>query len=346
MSGAHWVKRSIVLLASLAVVALLSGAAYERVMRGRATHEFKVPGRLVDVGHGRRIQIDCRGSGSPTVVLESGLDMFGSLAWAAVHDSIAATSRACAYSRAGIMWSDPSDAPFSSQAVARDLHAALVASGESAPWVMVGHSLGGPYVMTFTKLYDAEVAGVVFVDASHPEQFARFHDVTGQAMTPSARLPRVGAALAWTGIVRLLPQPAAPTTWPGAVRDVTPAFLPTSLRGLARETAAIPTTLVDAGTFRSLGDRPLVVLTAGRGQSSDALKAMGLTHREGERLQRASRALHDDQASWSRRGRQEVVPDASHYIQFDRPDVVTRAVRDVTREIARQASDSRACCRR
>ena len=49
--------------------------------------------------------------GSPTVVLESGLDTYGSLAWASVHDSIAATTRVCAYSRAGIMWSDPASGP-------------------------------------------------------------------------------------------------------------------------------------------------------------------------------------------------------------------------------------------
>jgi pimeloyl-ACP methyl ester carboxylesterase len=81
--------------------------------------------------------------------------------------------------RPGLMWSDPNDAPFDSKAVARDLHAALVAAGESAPWAMVGHSLGGPYVMAFTNLYDAEVTGLVLVDATHPDQFPRFQQATG-----------------------------------------------------------------------------------------------------------------------------------------------------------------------
>ena len=59
----------------------------------------------MDIG-GRKIQMDCRGIGSPTVVLQSGLDALGSLSWAAVHDEIVKTSRVCAYSRSRILWSD------------------------------------------------------------------------------------------------------------------------------------------------------------------------------------------------------------------------------------------------
>jgi pimeloyl-ACP methyl ester carboxylesterase len=71
------------------------------------------------------------------------------------------------------------------------------------------------------------------------------------------------------------------------------------------------------------------VLTAGREQPQAALHAMGLTREQGIRLRDTARVLHEDQASWSRRGRHEVVPDAGHYIQFDRPDVVVRATREV-----------------
>ena len=152
VSATRWVKRVAAGAGVVAVAALLSGASYERAMRERSIRDFPAPGRLVDVGGGRRIQLDCRGDGSPTVVLESGLDTYGSLAWASVHDSIAATTRVCAYSRAGIMWSDPTSGPFDSRALANDLHTALTRAGEKAPWVMVGHSLGGPYVTRIHKV--------------------------------------------------------------------------------------------------------------------------------------------------------------------------------------------------
>lgn len=68
---------------SLAVLLAL-GAIWEQVARRQVAVAHPALGRLVDVG-GRRIQIDCRGTGTPTVVFETGLDYFGSLAWVKVH---------------------------------------------------------------------------------------------------------------------------------------------------------------------------------------------------------------------------------------------------------------------
>ena len=105
-----WLRRVGLGIVGLLALAAIVGAAYELNGRRQATREFPPPGKLVDIG-GRKIQIDCRGSGTATVVFEAGLDMGGSLSWSSVHDSIAKTTRACAYSRAGIMWSDPHDGP-------------------------------------------------------------------------------------------------------------------------------------------------------------------------------------------------------------------------------------------
>ena len=335
---ARWLERIAVGIAALGAVALLTGASYEQIMRRRARQAYSVPGRLVDVGGGRRIQIDCRGAGSPTVVLESGLDYLGSLGWVAVHDSIAATTRVCAYSRAGIMWSDASGAAFDVTSVARDLHTALAAAGERAPYVLVGHSIGGPYVMSFTHAYPSEVKGVILVDASHPDQFARFHDITGKSLAPPPGQVKLGAALAWTGLVRLLPVGATPASWPVETVRVAPAFLPLSVAALAKETPAVPATLAATRAMRQLDDRPLVVLTAGREQPQAALDAMGVTREQDVRLRDAMRVLHDDQTSWSRQGRHELVPDAGHYIQFDRPDVVVRATREVVDAVRMRAT--------
>lgn len=337
MSGAQPAHRrrlrtAVAVLATLGSLVVASGAGVEAVRRHEATRRHPAPGRLVDVG-GRRLQLDCRGAGSPTVVLESGLDHLGALSWAAVHDALARTTRTCAYSRAGMLWSDPAPGPFDGVRAARDLHAALTTAGERAPWVLVGHSLGGPYALLFTRRYDAEVRGVVLVDPSHPAQVARLEQATGRAMAMPTGLLTVGTALAWTGIVRLASEGDAPARWPAAAVSIAGAYLPRSVGALLREARARDATLAAADDARRLGARPLVVLTAGAPPDAAALARVGLTPEQGRQQQAAWRALHDDVATWSRASRHEVVPDASHYLQFDRPDVVIRAVRDVVARV-------------
>jgi pimeloyl-ACP methyl ester carboxylesterase len=327
----RWTRRVALALAGLTVVVLGMGASYEAVLRGRTARAYPVRGQLVDIG-GRRLQLDCRGAGSPTVVLEAGLDHLGSLSWAAVHDSIARTTRVCAYSRAGILWSDPAPGVFDAERVPRDLHAALAAAGERAPWVLVGHSLGGPYVTLFTRAYPAEVVGLVLVDASHPAQFARYFEATGRSMKPPTGLVAVGSALSWTGIVRLA-SGGAPAGWPAEVAAVSAAYLPTSLHELHTETAALDATLAAEARAHAFADRPLVVLTGAAEMSAERLVQEGVTRAEGARMQAAWAKLQDDEATWSTQSRHEMVRDASHYVQFDRPDVVIGAVREVVARV-------------
>lgn len=313
------IKRPAIGIGVLAGIAILSGAAFERVSREQAMKRYPPPGKLVDVG-GRRLQIDCRGAGSPTVVFEAGLDVNGSLSWAAVHDSVARNGRACAYSRAGIMWSDPSGRPFDADSAAGDLHTALLEAGEREPWLMVGHSLGGSYIVAFTTRYPSEVVGLVMVDCAHPDQFAKYLEVSGRSLAPSPSEPRLATRLAWTGIVRLLPL---------GIEGAPRAFLPLSVSGLAGETSAVTETLAREKREHSLGDRPLIVLSAGKRADDKELELMQLTPEQGARVHAAHQELMKDVATWSTRGRYELVPNASHYIQRDRPDAVIGAIREV-----------------
>ena len=330
----RWAKRIAITLVSLLGLAILVGAVAERVIRARVARQYPALGQLVDIG-GRRIQIDCRGAGSPTVVLESGLDTFGSQSWVAVHDSIAKTSRTCAYSRAGIMWSDAASGAFDTKSVAQDLHAALAKAGEPAPFVVVGHSLGGPYALIFTDLYPADVAGLVFVDASHPDQVERLRRAAGAPVkAPTAMLTAL-ASLAWTGIGRLIPAGGNPKI-PAATRAAMAAYTPTSFPSAVRELKSLDATLEEAGKHRRLADRPLVVLTAMAELPPAVLKAGEMTREQGVRFQAEWKTLHDDEATWSSHSRHEVVPDATHYIHLDRPDIVIKAVREVIDAVRNQ----------
>ena len=335
-----WITRIAIALPSVVVLATITGAIYETISRTNATKEFPAPGKRVDIGNGRYIHLDCRGQGSPVVVFESGLDSLGSLSWAAVHDSIAQTTRACAYSRAGMMWSDANDRPFSSAHVAEDLHHALNAAAEPGPYVMVGHSLGGPYLLTYTDLYGEEVAGLVLVDASHPDQVARMRAVLGKDIGQPTGLLNFAASIAWTGLVRVIlrNEPTAPPNAPPAIQPPSAAWFPASLNSLSQEMSGLEATMAIPKQARKLGDRPLVVLTRSENTSANDLQQMELTPEQGDRMDAVWRTLHDEEATWSTRSRHEVVPQSAHYIQFDQPQAVIAAVREVVEQVREKAA--------
>ena len=323
-----WTKRTLLALASLLAVATLLGSIWEAISWRATLASYPPPGKLIDIG-GRKLHILCTGTGSPTVILEAGLDVGGMIGWSLVQDSIALTTRTCAYNRAGIVWSEPSPGPHNAFTIANDLHALLAAAGEKPPFVLVGHSLGGPYIMTYTKVHGADVAGLVFVDASHPEQVKRMAAVLGKTPDAGTGMLSVASALSWTGVVRLMSRQVDMPKVPRERVAAMQGYLPRSLGQELLEQQSIDATFAEAGSFRTLGDRPVVVLTAMAPMPAATLKALKITSEKAKEFQQTWKEMHDDEASWTRRSRHELGPDATHYIQIDRPDVVIRAVREV-----------------
>ncbi|HEX5148096.1 MAG TPA: alpha/beta hydrolase, partial [Candidatus Limnocylindrales bacterium] len=198
----------------LAVLALSSvGGAVETIAEQAQRGTLTATGQLVDIG-GRRMHIDCAGSGSPTVVLQSGAGE-ASYYWARIEPAVAATTRVCVYDRAGHGGSDASSTPQDGSAIAADLHALLAASGNAGPYVLVGHSTGGPFIQVFAAMFPTETAGMVFLDAQPAEAFTALPDYSG--MYPAlAMVSAIVQPLARMGVMRLangaafedLPEPA------------------------------------------------------------------------------------------------------------------------------------------
>ncbi|MDQ0571821.1 pimeloyl-ACP methyl ester carboxylesterase [Variovorax paradoxus] len=321
-------------VAAFAAFLVLAGVVYERLGQYRAARDFPPAGQMVDIG-GRRIQLDCRGAGSPTVVFEAGLSVEGSLSWSAVQPKIDAHTRACAYSRAGLMWSDSSSAPHSAKQVVQDLHAALTNAGERGPFVLVGQSLGALYAMDFTRYFGPDVAGLVFVDPSHPDQVERVADF----MTESrSMLSRVGVALAWTGVLRaaapvLLPRPPQRTASDAQAMRAIWAYAPRSLTTQLAESDSTDSTLAETRGFRELGNRPLVVLTAMAPYTTAELRGMKITPEQGRQVQVIWKQLHEEEVTWSSRSSHRVLPNSGHNIQLEDPDAVIEAVLSVVRAV-------------
>ncbi|MFD0587282.1 alpha/beta fold hydrolase [Paenibacillus sp. GCM10027627] len=333
-----WMKRAVIGMIIFVIALVSIGSIYEQSARSQAVKDFPAPGRLVDIG-GRKIHLNCEGQGAPTVVLEAGADTSGSALWEPVQEEVARFTRVCSYDRAGIMWSDPAEGRQNSIAIAEDIHKALRAANEGPPYILVGASMGGPYAMTFTKYYGKEVAGLVLVDASHPEQTSRLAKATGvPEANPIPFAFRVLASFAWSGLPRLvLPDAEVPELQPETAKAIT-AYQPTSLKAAFAEAALFEDSLQEAGTFRNLGDLPLVVLSRGKPWSAFSeieQKASGLTREQFNRMEAAWASMQAEQASWSTNSTQQVLTDSSHVMQLERPDAVIAAIKDIVEKATR-----------
>ena len=119
--------------------------------------------------NGLRMHIDCRGVGSPVVVMEAAASAPWS-SWRKVHPQLSQTTRVCSYDRAGHGWSEPRYGSRDAETIVRELHSLLDKAGVKRPFIMAGHSAGGLYVREYGREFPTELVGVVLVDSSSPQQ--------------------------------------------------------------------------------------------------------------------------------------------------------------------------------
>ena len=190
----------------------------------RAAPVTEGPGRLVEIGGGRSLYLECVGSGSPAVVLEAG---FGAdaFAWGAVQPEVGRSTRTCAYDRAGVGNSVAPPGVRDARDEIADLQRLLGRAGIDPPYVLVGHSYGGVLARVFARLHPTETAGLVLIDTMGRDGRRR-----QLAIWPQSQAPEIRGELA--------------TSVMGGV-------------DLAAGEAL-------ASRVRTLGDMPLAVITAGR----------------------------------------------------------------------------------
>ena len=260
-STAIW---AIFLTAAVVLFSLCAGYVYQAVSTTLDRKNYPPPGSFA-FSNGHVLHYQVAGKGNPMVILEAGLSGMSSV-WGWIQPEVAEFTRVLSYDRAGLGWSEPDDAPFTASRAAGQLHELLRASGIGMPFVIVGHSMGGLLARAFADRYPDEVAGVVLVDASHPDQYWR-HPAIRTYMNSGFRLLRKIPVLAKFGFVRLtgflnsqseglpLRQLAEAKVFLSSYRH-----LSTTLK----ESLAWETICAEVRGARDLGDKPLAVLSAGR----------------------------------------------------------------------------------
>jgi pimeloyl-ACP methyl ester carboxylesterase len=315
---------------------LIVGILYQQIGMRRQRRRFAAPGRLIDVG-GHRLHVTCAGSGTPVVVLESGIAA-SSLSWSVVQPGIAAFARVCSYDRAGLAWSEPASCPRTFDRIVEELAAMLTNIAPGGPYVLVGHSFGSFVVSAYAMRHTEGVAGLVLVDPA--TEWLAMTPPRARLLRGGRALSRVGALLAHIGVVRAC---LALLTGgvPGAPRHFVRIFGPTAARTLERlvgEVRKLPAEIhpvmqalwCDPKCFHAMADYlnalerdreaiatvvtprevPLVVISSGD-QPPEQL------------------AVHQRLARTSNAGRHIVASRSAHWIQFDEPELIVAAVRDL-----------------
>jgi pimeloyl-ACP methyl ester carboxylesterase len=319
----RWLRNILILLAAVTVLLAAAGALYQSTTGARDRRAHPILGQFVDIG-GYRMHIHCTGQGTPPVILDSGLgDSYFS--WHKVQPQIAQFTRVCSYDRSGLGYSDSSPRPRTSKDIAEELHRLLHNARIAGPLVLVGHSMGGFNVRLYASLYPSEVAGMVLVDSSHPEQQKRLPPALNDLDATWLREQEFFEFTMPFGIPRLL----------GFCGDDAEARAADcnfhSVREAVAELKAVSESAAQTATTGSLGELPLVVLshdpaTPQPDLPEDLIKP---TNDAWEKMQ-------EELAHLSTRGTQVIAKGSGHYIQLDRPDLVIESVRRVVDQ-ARQA---------
>jgi len=300
----------------LVVFVLLAGVIYQFVATKIDAYRWYPPStEMVDVG-GSSMHLYCTGEEgrAPTVVMDIGSGGIG-MDWQRVQPGVAKFSRVCSYDRAGTGWSDSGPQPRTSQQIVKELHTLLGNAGVEGPYVLVGHSFGGVNMQLYAGRYPDEVAGMVLVDSAIADKdFLR-------AMEPSFPPPVWLKFLATIGVTRL----------------------PYTLGGVTDERFAITTHAKDnyevANYISSMGksyeevraapmsleDKPLIVLSAGsRGKMFPQFSQKG-----SDRFNEAWTESQADLTQASQNSKQIIAKESGHNIQYDDPELVIDAIRQV-----------------
>jgi len=298
------------------------------------------PGQMVDIG-GFRLHALVSGHGTPTVVLEPALGGFA-LQYAQIQSAVSAFTRVMAYDRAGQAWSDASPNPRTPLHLAGELKTLLGRLELQPPYVLVGHSLGGLLARIYTGFHPEEVAGVVLVDSSHENQ----HD-SSPDLDKMIRQAAVGVRLQKIATRLGLGKQLARLSLGSAARSLPAEDLDTFI-AVASQPGHQQTMLAEFSQHRfyfgpqsqvprTLGDTPLIVVTAGNSVSGKG-KIGGMT---GDQMNAQHQRLQKSLVQLSSRGEQVVVPGAAHLSILVQPEYSARVVDAVRRMVERVRVENR-----
>lgn len=311
---------------SLLAVSIILFLALASRAKARLKKQYPPIGQMVDIG-GYRLHMHVEGEGTPTVILDSGAGGIG-LSWELVRPAIAKVTRVVTYDRAGLGWSDPSPKPRKADVMAEELHTMLKNANIAGPYILVGHSLGGPVARLFAAKYPDEVAGLVMVDSAHEQQMKHF---------PEAMVKMAESMKGMMGVMKLMGKLGIFALKPNLVQigdnGALSKELVAQMQGVMASSEWHAEALIaesesvyaaETQPVSTLGDLPLTVISHGQLDANAVPPSLGQQVRDD--YEAAWQKLQVEITSLSTRGRRIVAERSGHNVIFDQPGIIIESV--------------------
>lgn len=309
-----WLKRGLLSILILIVTLPIGGFAYQAGATEIDRRNFPAPGQMVEMD-GYYLHLHCAGTGSPAVIMESGLGST-SLDWSLVQPELAQRTRVCVYDRAGLGWSevDPASSPRTSQQIAQELHTLLTKADVPGPYLLVGLSAGGMHVQTYANQYPEDVYGLVLVDPTPAQFMADLPERELKTLLPNLDQFDLIQKLEPFGLLRVisLPGSEALAKLPVELQQTIHALTVRTgaARALYAEAAGIESSIYQVASLETL-PQSLPITVIWHGIPAEPLEL--------ELLAAASMQALIEQ---SEHGKFIIAEGSGHLIMFDRPDIV------------------------
>ena len=318
----------------LIAILLLSGMIYQFISTKFDEKAYPPPGKMVDIG-GYRLHINCSGEGGPTVIFDAGAGC-NSMEWSLVQPAVSKFTSTCSYDRAGNGWSDESPLERTSENIVYELHTLLKNANVPAPYVLVGHSFGGINVLLYANKYPNEVAGVVLVDSSHED----FLDKMPKLPKPNYNMQLFLTYVGWTRIMQTYfsTYKKSLEIFPAEVQNAYPTKTSTSMfiRTLLKEHASLDKSLKQLQlTGGKLGDKPLIVITAGKTFTAEEV---GMSEKQVEEIAKVWEVLQQDLVSKSTNSKQIIANYSGHIVTREQPEIIVEAIREMIQNVKNTSS--------